>query len=165
MDIRVRNENGVEVHMCSFLHFACYVFYNVIREKRFKTNYTEEVEVAMLWKCQSRAYIFNCFFYDGMTVHRDKFLMNKTNRRTEFQFYWYYDSTCFGQSLRLSSGVLSRTSALVHFMQLWWPFVTRSRTLLLVTNGHHNCIKCTNVDVWLKTHDDRRKDCPKHVES
>jgi len=23
--------------------------------------------------------------------------------------------------------VLSRTSALVHFMQLWWPFATRSR--------------------------------------
>jgi len=22
-----------------------------------------------------------------MTVHRDKFLVNKTNRRTEFQFY------------------------------------------------------------------------------
>ena len=44
------------------------------------------------------------------------FLVNKTNRRTEFKFYWYYDSTCFGQP---SSGVLSRTSALVHFMQLW----------------------------------------------
>jgi len=32
-----------------------------------------------------------------MSVHRDKFLVNETNRRTEFQFYWYYDSTCFGQ--------------------------------------------------------------------
>jgi len=31
-----------------------------------------------------------------MTVHRDKFSVNKTNRRTEFQFYWYYDSTYFG---------------------------------------------------------------------
>jgi hypothetical protein len=53
--------------------------------------------------------------------------MNKTNRCTEFQFYWYYDSTCFGQPFCLSSGVLSRTSALVHFMQLWLPFATRSR--------------------------------------
>jgi len=43
--------------------------------------------------------------------------MNKTNRHTEFQIYWYYDSKCFGQSFRPSSGVLSRTSALVHFMQ------------------------------------------------
>jgi len=62
-----------------------------------------------------------------MTVHRDKFLVNKTNRRTEFQFYWYYDSTCFGQPFCPSSGVLSRTSALVHFMQVQWPFATRSR--------------------------------------
>jgi len=31
-----------------------------------------------------------------MTVHRDKFLVNKTNRCIGFQFYWYYDCTCFG---------------------------------------------------------------------
>jgi len=55
------------------------------------------------------------------------FLVNKTNRCTKFQFYWYYDSTCFGQAFCPSSRVLSRTSALVHFMQLWWPFATRSR--------------------------------------
>jgi hypothetical protein len=52
-----------------------------------------------------------------MTVHREKFIVNKTNRRTEFQFYWYYDFTCFGQPFRPSSGILSRTSTLVHFMQ------------------------------------------------
>jgi len=56
-------------------------------------------------------------FYDRMTVHRNKFLVNETTRRTEFQIYWYYDSTCFEQPFRLSSGVLSRTSALVHFIQ------------------------------------------------
>jgi len=33
--------------------------------------------------------------------------VNKTNRCTDFQFYWYYDSTCFGQPFCLSSGVLS----------------------------------------------------------
>jgi len=65
-----------------------------------------------------------------MTVYRDKLLVNKTNRRTKFQIYWYYDSTCFGQPFRSSSGVISRTSALVHFMQFWWPFSTRSRTVL-----------------------------------
>jgi len=32
-----------------------------------------------------------------MTVHRNGLLVNKTNRYTEFKFYWYYDSTCFGQ--------------------------------------------------------------------
>ena len=56
--------------------------------------------------------------------------MNKTNRCTEFQLYWYDDSTCFEQPFCPSSGVLSRTSALVHYMQLWWPFATRSRMAL-----------------------------------
>jgi len=102
-----------------------------------------------------------------MTVHRDKFLENKTNRRTEFQIYWYYDSTFFRQPFRWSSGVLSHTSALVHFMQIWWPFATRSRSsiLLLVANGHQICIKCTNADVGLRTPDDGREGYPKHVES
>jgi hypothetical protein len=31
-------------------------------------------------------------FYDRMTVHRNRILVNKTNRCTEFQFYWYYYS-------------------------------------------------------------------------
>ena len=57
-----------------------------------------------------------------MTVHHDKFLVNKINRCTGFQFYWYYDSTCFGQPFCPSSGVLSRTSALVRFMQFWLQF-------------------------------------------
>ena len=46
-------------------------------------------------------------FYDRMTVHRDRFRVNKTNRCTEFQFCCYYDSTCFGQPFCPSSGVLS----------------------------------------------------------
>jgi hypothetical protein len=37
--------------------------------------------------------------------------------------------------------------------------------LLLVANGHQNCIKCTNADIRLRTPDDRWKGCPKHVES
>jgi len=53
--------------------------------------------------------------------------VNKTNICTEIQFYWYYDSTCFGQPFCPSSRVLSRISALVHFMQFWWPYATRSR--------------------------------------
>jgi len=71
-----------------------------------------------------------------MTVHRNRFLVNKTNRCTEFQCCWYYYSTCSGQPFCPSSGVLSRISALVHFMQLW-PFATRSRkelrSILLTT--------------------------------
>jgi len=56
-----------------------------------------------------------------------RYFVNETNRRTEFQFYWCYHSICFGQPFCPSSGVLSRTSSLVHLMQIWWPFVTRSR--------------------------------------
>jgi len=40
-----------------------------------------------------------------------------------------------------------------------------SSILLLVANGHHNCIKCTKADVRLWTPDDGQKGCPKHVES
>ena len=40
-----------------------------------------------------------------------------------------------------------------------------SSILLLVANGHHNCIKCTKADVRLRTPDDGHKGCPKHVES
>jgi hypothetical protein len=105
------------------------------------------------------------FRSDAANVPRT-FLVNETKRRTEFQFYWYYDSTCFGQPFCPSTGVFSRTSALVHFMQLLpgagWNC---SSILLLVANGHQICIKCTNADVWLRTHYDGQKGCPKHVES
>ena len=58
-----------------------------------------------------------CNFAKAPRKHLWIFLVNKTNRRTEFQFYLYYYSTCFGQPFCPSSGVLSHTSALVHFMQ------------------------------------------------
>jgi hypothetical protein len=41
-----------------------------------------------------------------MTVHRNRFLVNKTNICTEFHLYWYYYSTYFGQPFCPSSGVL-----------------------------------------------------------
>ena len=81
-----------------------------------------EVRFGRMDRCNEMTNTSNSF-YDRMTVHRNRFLVNKTNRCTEFQFYWYYDSTCFGQPLCPSSGFLSRTSALVRFMQLWWPGV------------------------------------------
>ena len=113
-----------------------------------------------LWYCQCR-YSDKMFeFYDHMTVHRNRFLVNETNRCTKFQFHWYYNSTCFGWPICPSSGVLSRTSALVHFMRLWWPSATRGR-MELVADGHHNHIKCTKAVVRLRTPDDGQKGCPK----
>jgi len=73
--------------------------------------------------------------------------MNKTNRRIEFQFYRYYDSTCFGQSFRPSSGVLSRTSALVHFMKIWWPFAIRSKMELMEQQDETAVPSCS----WYQT--------------
>ena len=88
-----------------------------------------------------------------MTVHRDKSLVNETNRRTEFQFYWYYEPTYCGQPFCPSSGVLSRTSTLVHFSR----FDGSKRSL--------NLEKYTNADVRIRTPDDGQKGCPKRIES
>jgi len=71
--------------------------------------------------------------------------VNKTNRCTEFQFHWYYYSTCFGQPFCPSSGVLSRTSALVHFMQLW-PFATRSSKWSQLHKVYQS--RCTAKNSW-----------------
>jgi len=71
--------------------------------------------------CENRKYLNHSFSFlqDRMTVHRDKFLLNETNRHTEFQFYWYYDSTCIGQPFCPSLGVLlslyDRFNAILQF--------------------------------------------------
>ena len=64
------------------------------------------------------------------TKYLIRFLVNKTKRCTEFQFYWYYYSTCFGQPFCPSSGVLCRTSALVHFI-IYILFAIRFVILIL----------------------------------
>jgi len=49
-------------------------------------------------------------FYVHVTVHRNKFLLNETNRRTNFpNLFLSRNSTCFGQFLCLSSGVFHST--------------------------------------------------------
>jgi hypothetical protein len=89
-------------------------------------------------------------FKDRMTLHRDKFLVTKTNRRTEFQIYWYYDSTRFGRPFRPSAEVLSRTSALVHFMQFCMTVCYQDQDGTASTGS--NCIKCTNARLILCFH-------------
>ena len=80
-----------------------------------------------------------------MTVDHNRFLVDKTNRCTDCHLYWYYNSTCFGQPFCPSSGVLSRTSALVHFMQLWWPWATRRRMELHCSSI---LLMCILSSVW-----------------
>jgi hypothetical protein len=51
-----------------------------------------------------------CLFYVHVTVHRNKFLFNKTNRRTNFpNLFLLRNSTCFGEFLCPSSGVFHCT--------------------------------------------------------
>jgi len=74
-------------------------------------------------------------------------LVNKTNRCTEIHFYWYYGSTCFGQPFCPSSRVLSRTSALVHFMQFWWPCATPGSILSSKLHKMYQS-RCTAKNSW-----------------
>jgi hypothetical protein len=84
---------------------------------------------------KNKSMIFQCSMAkDNKMKFIHSFLVNKTNRCTEFQFYWYYYSTRFGQPF-CSSSVLSLTSALV--LGAGWNC---SSILLLVANGHQNCI-------------------------
>ena len=115
--------------------------------------------------------------------------MNKTNRSTEFQIYWYYD-------LHVSGSLSAHHQEFLDVHRHWYILCSFDdrllpgvgwnilllvanghssfddrllpgagwNILLLVTNGHQNCIKCTNADVRLRTPDDGRKGCPKHVD-
>ena len=98
---------------------------------------------------------FSILYHEQQDFQKTEILVNKTNRWTEFQFYWYCDSTCFGQPFCPSSGVLSRKTAVVYFMHLW-PFATRSRMELHPTPGskrssqlhkmYHS--RCTAKNSW-----------------
>ena len=111
-------------------------------------------------------------------MHRDKFLVNKTNRRAEFQFFgittihvsgrlsahhqeflavhrhWYvlcsFDYRCYQFDDRLLPGA-------------GWNWLANDHQI--GSNGNQNCIKCSNADVRLRTPDDGQKCCTKHVES
>ena len=58
------------------------------------------------WCFATRIYLL--YFYVHVTVHRNKFLCNKTNQMHQFpKFTPAWNSTCFGQFLCPSSGVYS----------------------------------------------------------
>ena len=76
------------------------------------------------WSCsfatRSRMELRSIHHQEFLALHRLWYILCSCNDRLllKFQFYWYYESKCFGQPFCPSSGVLSLTSALVHFMQL-----------------------------------------------
>ena len=100
--------------------------------------------------------ILNCttikVFYIHVTVHHNKFLFNKTNRRTNFpNLFLLRNSTCFGHSSAHHQELSTVHSALVCVVQVWWH--------LIKPTWH---IPVPNVQ-W-KTPDDGQRNCPKHVE-
>ena len=152
LHISVQKGWGVEMKL-----FGC-----AVREERSHNmphRYTVTVPLCGVWLCSafwleilrttSRAWRWPSIYQHIC------FLVNKTNRCTEFQFYWYvyYDSTCFGQPFCPSSGVLSLKSALVRFVQLWR---TASRNRIRPTPGgkrssqlHKMCqSRCTAKNSW-----------------
>jgi hypothetical protein len=80
-----------------------------------------------------------------------EFLVYKTNRCTEFKFYWYYDYTlraAFLPIIRISLPYIGFGTFYAVVMDRLLPGVGwNSAILLLVANGHHNRIKCTKADV------------------
>jgi hypothetical protein len=102
-----------------------------------------------------------------MTVYRDKFLVNKTKRRTEFQLFVGITT------LHVSGSLSAHHQEFLTTHRHWYILCSfgdrllpeTSSILLLVASGHQNFIKCTNANVRLRTPDDGRKGRPKHVES
>jgi hypothetical protein len=70
-----------------------------------------------------------------MTEHRDKFFVNKSNRRTESPFYWYYDTTCLGQPF-----CPSPEAAISNLNSILWDRDVTSKTN---THIYHAVVKST----------------------
>ena len=103
-----------------------------------------------------------------MTVHRDKFLIIKPTRCTDFSILFLkWNSTCFGQFLCPSSGVFHCT----HSNDIYHTgLLTACRQDQDVP--FWSCSQAVSKPVWhmsllcvqWKTLDDGQRNCPKHVE-
>ena len=101
-----------------------------------------------------------------MTVHHVKFLIIKPTRCTNFSnLFLEWNSTCFRQFLRPSSGVF-------HCTQRQWYMSYRSchtagsghSVLILLTSFQQTCMTYTVAVCTVKNSDDGQRNCPKHVE-
>ena len=107
-------------------------------------------------------------FYFHVTVHRDKFLIIKPTRCTNFSnLFLEWNSTCFGQFLCPSSGVF-------HCTQSNGIYHTGLETACEQDQDVPSrfCSQAVSKPVWQipllcvqwKTPDDGQRNCPKHVE-
>ena len=90
-----------------------------------------------------------------VTVHRNKFLFNKTNRTHEFLIFYFVKKILHVSDISFAHHQEFSTvhSTLVSFMQVLWPFPIRVRMellcssiLTLIGRCHHTCKKYTNVE-------------------
>jgi hypothetical protein len=85
----------------------------------------------------------------GLSAHHQEFL--------NVHRHWYilrsFDDHCYQFDGRLIPGAGSSILFLV------------ANCYETGSNDHQNCVECTNADVRLRTPDDERRGCPKHVES
>ena len=100
----------------------------------------------------------------------NEFLVNKTTDAPNTSFIGI-------MTLHVSGSLSAHHQEFLAVHRLWYILCSCDRLLpgvgwnwsssilFMVTNGHHNCIKCTTADVRLRTPDDGQKGCPKHVES
>ena len=98
-----------------------------------------------------------------MTVHRNKFLFNKTNRRTNFSKFIFVKKLHVSGSYPAHHQEFSTVhSALVYVMQFWWRLSSTTRSCLKAAIKPAWHIPLPNVQ-W-KTPDDGQGNFPKHVE-
>ena len=104
-----------------------------------------------------------CYFDVHVTVHRDKFLIIKPTRCTNFSnLFLKWNSKCFEQFLCPSSGVFTVHTAMVYVIQICWQLVSRRIC---------SCSQAVSKTLWhipllfvqWKTPDDWHRNCPKHV--
>jgi len=109
--------------------------------------------------------------HNAFYVHRNKFLFNKTNRRTNFpNIYLSRNSTYFGQFLCPSSGVFHLTfgTGICHAGLMTAFMHDQDGTAV----PSWSCVKAVIKPAWhipvpnvqWKTPDDGQRNCPKHVE-
>jgi len=103
-------------------------------------------------------------FYVHVTVHRDKFLIIKPTRCTNFSnLFLEWNSTCFGQFLCPSSAVFhcTHSNGICHTGLLT---ACEQKPMLLLTSWQQTCMTSPLLCVQWKTPDNGQRNCPKHVE-
>jgi len=117
----------------------------------------------------------DCAQFDvHVTVHRDKFLITKPTRCTNFSnLFLEWNSTCFGQSLCPSSGVFhcTHSNGICHTGLLTTCEQDQDGTGFQPVPSW-SCSQVVSKPVWhipllcvrWETPDDGQRNCPKHIE-